>query len=444
MLLNISKKAIKRRSRAHITQNTRDTTPTHRTPADVCPVAEKRASGFAQLCVVVWFSCTRFKAAPRERKTTEMSTAGAVSQLAVREWLTIIGLIFGGCCSNVFTLEKIVTHNPEAGNVVTFFQFLFIAIEGYIHFFDRTRPPFYVKENQVPLKRWSVTIIMFFLISVLNNSVFIFNISIPIHIIFRSSGTAVVMVVGYFIAKKRYNRTQVFSALLLTAGAIITTLYKDKELLMRREVVEVVQQAAVESTASTSSSGGFLSTLSDDVLFMTGMGVLLFAAILMALMGLYNEETYRIYGKHWQENVFYSHLFGLPIFLLISKRVFSEFMGLLAYPETFNILGFHVSKQVTYLFLNVLTQFFCVRGANMLAGNTTALTVSVVLLLRKFVSLLLSMLLFNNSLSVTGSFGAALVFFGAFLYSYGSRPQPQKAQLVEMSTMGSDDEHKRV
>lgn len=56
----------------------------------------------------------------------------------------------------------------------------------------------------------------------------------------------------------------------------------------------------------------------------------------------------------------------------------------------------------------------------MLAGNTTALTVSVVLLLRKFTSLLLSMWLFNNRLSKTGSFGAFLVFFGAGLYSYAS------------------------
>jgi UDP-xylose/UDP-N-acetylglucosamine transporter B4 len=353
-----------------------------------------------------------------------MSTS-AVTQLAIKEWLTILGLIFGGCCSNVFTLEKIVTHNPEAGTVVTFFQFLFIAIEGYIHFFDRSRPPFYIKENQVPLKRWSVTIVMFFLISVLNNAVFIFKISIPIHIIFRSSGTAVVMVIGYLVARKRYNTIQVISAVLLTVGAIITTLYKDKELFKRDQINE--------------RSAGILSALSDDVLFLTGIGVLLFAAILMALMGLYNEETYRIYGKHWQENVFYSHLFGLPIFLFMGKRVYDEFVGLLSYPETFNVLGFQIPKQLAYLLLNVVTQFFCVRGANMLAGNTTALTVSVVLLLRKFVSLLLSMWLFNNSLSVTGSFGAAVVFFGAFLYSYGSRPRKQTIEVVEMNELPAED-----
>lgn len=360
-----------------------------------------------------------------------MTTASAVSQLAIKEWLTILGLIFGGCCSNVFTLEKIVTHNPEAGNVVTFFQFLFIAGEGYVHFFDRARPPFYVQENKVPLKRWSITIIMFFLISVLNNSVFIFNISIPIHIIFRSSGTAVVMVIGYFVAKKRYNWTQICSAVLLTLGAVITTLYKDKELFTKRDEIEDVAE------------GGFFDTVSDDMVFMTGIGVLLFAAILMGLMGLYNEETYRLYGKHWQENVFYSHLFGLPIFLLIFGRVINEFKALMEYPETFDVLGFQIPQQLAYLLLNVLTQFFCVRGANMLAGNTTALTVSVVLLLRKFVSLLLSMWLFNNSLSVTGSCGAALVFFGAFLYSYGSRPAPRPAEVIEMSSV-REDEGKKV
>lgn len=340
------------------------------------------------------------------------STVAAVGQIALKEWAMIIGLIFGGCCSNVFTLEKIVTNNPESGNVVTFFQFLFIAIEGYINFFDRSRPPFYIKQNQVPLKRWSWTIIMFFLVSVLNNSVFIFKISIPIHIIFRSSGTAVVMVIGYLFAKKKYNRIQVASAVLLTIGAIITTLYKDSEMFAKRD----------EEEGPTS----ILAVISDDILFLIGIGVLLLAAILMALLGLYNEETYRQYGKHWKENVFYSHLFGLPIFIFISKNIYNEFMALWNYPEYFNLFGYEFPKQVGYLILNVLTQFFCVRGANMLAGNTTALTVSVVLLLRKFTSLLLSMYLFNNSLSMTGSFGAFLVFFGAFLYSYGStQSKPQ-------------------
>lgn len=322
----------------------------------------------------------------------------------------MIGLIFGGCCSNVFTLEKIVTHNPNSGNIITFFQFLFIAVEGFINFYD-PRGRFFVKKNEVPLKRWSWTILMFFLISVLNNSVFIFKISIPIHIIFRSSGTVIVMVIGWLVANKTYNILQIISAIFLTSGAIITTLFKDTEITSYFKRDEVVEEAT---------SGGLLSYIEDDMLFFIGIGVLTFAAILMAIMGLYNEETYRRYGKHWKENVFYSHLFGLPIFLLISPKLVTEFKELLAYPERFTFGPISIPVQLVYLLLNVLTQFFCVRGANMLAGNTTALTVSVVLLLRKFTSLILSLWLFDNRLSHTGSFGAALVFLGAFLYSYAS------------------------
>ncbi|KAH3688273.1 hypothetical protein WICPIJ_000744 [Wickerhamomyces pijperi] len=342
------------------------------------------------------------------------TTVKAVAQLTIQDWTLMLGLIFGGCCSNVFTLEKIVTHNPNSGNIITFFQFLFIAIEGYINFFDRDNGPFYIKKNEVPLSRWSWTIIMFFSISVLNNSVFIFKISIPIHIVFRSSGTVIVMVIGWLIAGKTYNVLQIISAVFLTVGAIVCTLFKD------RELVTIFHKRAEEEVAEGAVAQGFLSAIEDDVLFFIGIGVLTFAAILMAVMGLYNEETYRRYGKHWKENVFYSHLFGLPIFLLISPKLVSEFNELMAYPETFNFGFISVPKQLVYLLLNVLTQFFCVRGANMLAGNTTALTVSVVLLLRKFVSLLLSLWLFDNQLSVTGSFGAGLVFVGAFMYSYAS------------------------
>lgn len=232
-------------------------------------------------------------------------------------------------------MEKIITNNPDSGNIVTFAQFFFIALEGYINFFDKERPPFYIKPNQVPLKRWSITIILFFLISILNNSVFIFNISIPIHIIFRSSGTAVVMIIGWLIAKKKYNKIQVSSAVLLTVGAIITTLYKDSEFLAKRDEGE------------EPIDGGFLATISNDVLFFIGIGFLLFASILMALLGLYNEETYRRYGKHWQENVFYSHLFGLPIFLFIFPKIISEFKALYEYPEYFNIFGWEFLSKLS-------------------------------------------------------------------------------------------------
>lgn len=333
----------------------------------------------------------------------------AVAQVTVGEWALMLGLIFGGCCSNVFTLEKIINEEPDSGNIVTFAQFLFIAVEGYIRFWDSSRPPLFIRKNEVPLKRWSLSILMFFTISLLNNSVFKFNISMPIHIVFRSSGTAIVMIIGWLCAGKKYTKIQVVSAVLLSAGAIITTLFKEVE-------VWDVYGSFMES----SGGGGGLAV---DSRFLVGIGMLFVGAVLMALLGLHNEETYRVYGKHnWRENIFYSHLFGIPLFMSMLPTIIKEFKTLWNSPDQFAVVHgkLHVAKPVVYLLLNVLTQFFCVRGVNMLGGSSTALTVSVILLLRKFTSLLLSVYIFSNKLSMTGTMGALLVFLGALLYSYGS------------------------
>ena len=49
-----------------------------------------------------------------------------------------------------------------------------------------------------------------------------------------------------------------------------------------------------------------------------------------------------------------------------------------------------VPSQLVFLVTNVLTQYACIRGVNLLAAVSTALTVTIVLNIRKLVSLLLS------------------------------------------------------
>lgn len=327
-----------------------------------------------------------------------------------------IALIFGGCCSNVFTLEYMIQGSTvNVGNIVTLCQFLFVSIDGLTTYSDFSNPPFFLKPRAVPFKVYLLSVILFFLSSVANNSVFMFDISVPLHIIFRCSGTVITMIIGWMFGGKSYSNPQIFSAVLLTVGAIITSLYKDNEF----------------------SWNDFSNTFSKNmeqptnVKFLIGLLILTTASILMSLLSLYNEWTYKRYGKHWRENVFYTHLLGLPLFLLGYSQLGVEFLGLLNDSSTFSlpILQFKVSKKLVMLVGNVITQSICIRGVNILASQTNALTVSVVLLVRKFVSLILSVYLFGNSLSVTGYMGTVLVFLGALQYSYASRSKQRIAKV---------------
>ncbi|CBF84758.1 hypothetical protein AN8875.2 [Aspergillus nidulans FGSC A4] len=83
--------------------------------------------------------------------------------------------------------------------------------------------------------------------------------------------------------------------------------------------------------------------------------------------------------------------------LLVTCRVYEGFQPILA---------------------NALTQYWCIRGVHLLSAKSSSLTVTIVLNIRKLVSLLLSIHLFGNALSKGVVMGAILVFVGGSLYGF--------------------------
>ncbi|MCJ1229399.1 golgi uridine diphosphate-N- acetylglucosamine transporter [Toensbergia leucococca] len=142
---------------------------------------------------------------------------------ALLSWGFTMGLIFGGCCSNVFALEAIVKEEPDIGLLVTFTQFALTTLFTWPAHFSASHPPFFLKPRAVPIARWVPNIILFFSVNLLNNLAFSYNISVPVHIILRSGGSITTMLVG-FLWGRRYTRMQVFSVALLTVGIIIAAM----------------------------------------------------------------------------------------------------------------------------------------------------------------------------------------------------------------------------
>jgi len=77
----------------------------------------------------------------------------------------------------------------------------------------------------------------------------------------------------------------------------------------------------------------------------------------------------------------------------------------------------HIPSQLAYFVINVLTQYACIRGVNLLAATASALSVTIVLNVRKLVSLLMSIWLFGNKLSPGTLLGAVIVFGAGGMYS---------------------------
>ncbi|KAF2109546.1 Dolichyl-phosphate-mannose-protein mannosyltransferase-domain-containing protein [Lophiotrema nucula] len=330
-------------------------------------------------------------------------------------------LIFGGCCSNVYCLEAIVKHEPDSGLLITLFQFIFTCLSTLHYQFDPTQR-FFVKPSPVPFRKWCISAAMFFAVNMMNNWAFAFNISVPVHIILRSFGSVTTMAAGWLRGKK-YTPVQVFSVAVLTLGVMVS------------------------AWADATSKGKTLDTSSIDyssASFEMGLLILLIAQLLSAYMGSYVEDIYLQYGNHWKANLFYSHLLSIPLFTSFTPVLYSQFQRLSAsqaftvppniaasLPPQFNKALASTSQHVVYLTANAVTQLLCITGVNILSANTSAVTVTIVLNIRKLVSFLLSIWLFGNQMSGLMKVGAAMVFGSGALYGWETSYKiPQKKRLA--------------
>ncbi|EPY49403.1 NST UDP-N-acetylglucosamine transporter [Schizosaccharomyces cryophilus OY26] len=306
--------------------------------------------------------------------------------------LGALSFIFGGCCFTAYTLEAIVREYPKSGLLITFSQFVFITIEGLLYFLIHN--PSVLKNPNVPRKRWLSIVLLFFSINVLNNIALGFDVSVPVHIILRSSGPLTTMAVGWMLANKSYTIAQMISVVILTLGVVIAVLGN-------------AQDIHVHMSSTTN--------------FAIGFSILMVTQLLGAFMGLLLEDTYKKYKTSWRESLFYTHAFSIPFFLPLLSSIRKQWMLLFTDSENSNLELFGMPPAFWYLCLNTLAQYVCVRGVNSLGSQSSALTVTIILNVRKFVSLCLSILLFGNRLSGAVVLGACLVFGSSATYVY-SRP----------------------
>jgi UDP-xylose/UDP-N-acetylglucosamine transporter B4 len=70
-----------------------------------------------------------------------------------------------------------------------------------------------------------------------------------------------------------------------------------------------------------------------------------------------------------------------------------------------------------YLICNMITQYFCIRSVFILTTECSSLIVTLVITLRKFISLIFSIIYFQNDFTLYHWIGTAAVFLGTFLFS---------------------------
>lgn len=309
--------------------------------------------------------------------------------------IIVIITVLVSCCFNVYLLELITKEAPGAGNIITFAQFAFISLEG---FFFATKCC--TMRRSVPLKDYMYLVILFFLVSVSNNYALKFNISMPLHMIFKSGSLIANLLLGVFILKRKYKPSKYVAVILITIGIAICTIASAGQIHHQKD----------------SSRGRAASSIWLD--WPVGIALLTFSLFFSARMGIFQETLAKVYGKHPRESMFYCHLLPLPGFFLLYSDI-TYHAHLFSQSPVIEIIsgaGWKMPKLWYYLMLNAFTQYICARSVFTLTTETTSLVVTLVITLRKFLSLLLSIYIFKNPFTYSHWFGTFFVFLGTFIF----------------------------
>ncbi|XP_072745054.1 UDP-xylose and UDP-N-acetylglucosamine transporter isoform X2 [Anoplolepis gracilipes] len=288
--------------------------------------------------------------------------------------------------------------DPGSGNLITFSQFFVIALEGFIF----TSKCGTVKSN-VGIKNYFILVTMFFVVNVCNNYAFDFNIPMPLHMIFRAGSLIANMIMGIIILNNKYAFSKYLSVCMITTGIALCTIVSGKE-------IKSLQQKNVDHMPTT--------PWDDFFWWILGISLLTIALFISARMGIYQEELHKRYGKNAREALFYTHFLPLPFFLTLAPNIYDHWkFALASEPVTLPLIGVNMPALIVYLIGNVLTQYMCISSVFVLTTECSSLTVTLVITLRKFLSLLFSIIYFKNPFTIYHWIGTLLVFIGTVIFT---------------------------
>lgn len=187
----------------------------------------------------------------------------------------------------------------------------------------------------------------------------------------------------------------------------------------------------------------------DLVSYAIGIGILSLALVFAGLLGLAQEWSFARYGRGkddkidsrhspaWQESLFYLHALALPMFVTVKGDLLAQLAAVQAGPTTsipIDVIPgykpYELKIPVAYapLLLNTLTQVLCVSGVHRLTSLVSSLTLTLILVVRKAVSLVISVVFLRGGKGGNPMMwcGAAMVMLGTFGYSIGGPRRPKE------------------
>lgn len=266
--------------------------------------------------------------------------------------------VFIGCGIDNIFYEYIIQIDPNSGIWVSFYQYLFMTLIDYKQFF---------KQNKSLLKWHFLLAFIAWIISLIHSNISTFDISFPIHMLFKTLSLPVSLMLGILIFKKSVRLFKTVGVFLVSLG-LLCVFYADLQLEYSSKKIFGVFQIGLATFLATN-------------------------------LGYLQEWGF---DNNPKESKFYINFFSIFFFGLTFKSIF-VYKPMICW---IYLIGCIVGKYIGLI------------GIYNLLNNKRngPLTMTLVITVRKFFSILFSVYWFKNAWSFNHTFGFIFVVLGSLFY----------------------------
>eukprot|EP00543_Licmophora_paradoxa_P007458 CAMPEP_0202450612 /NCGR_PEP_ID=MMETSP1360-20130828/9200_1 /ASSEMBLY_ACC=CAM_ASM_000848 /TAXON_ID=515479 /ORGANISM="Licmophora paradoxa, Strain CCMP2313" /LENGTH=278 /DNA_ID=CAMNT_0049068945 /DNA_START=75 /DNA_END=908 /DNA_ORIENTATION=- len=222
-----------------------------------------------------------------ERESTERSVPEArhfSKATSNRDFLfAFAGLLVGAVGANA-TFERLNIIDPGCGSIIALLQYIVAVVERL----PKARE--YLRKPVIPIRFHAAFVLLQFTATWLANVCLAFDLPFAHYLIIKNTNLVFTMLVGFLVLHETYPLPQILSVAVLCGGIILTALSGNKE----------------DSESSGTS--------------VVGMLLCMASTLAMACLGSTQEYAFHHFKQKdgtaaTAEALFYTHLFGLPLFL---------------------------------------------------------------------------------------------------------------------------------
>lgn len=317
-------------------------------------------------------------------------------------------MVFGGCMSAVIAMEYILKANPKAGNLLSLSEFAFVLIQSLPSRIETKAGAICLRSLQMPKQSHFYHAALWVSMSVLANVAFSFNISVPIHTLFRSCNVIASVLLGYVLFGQHYSVKQLVCVFFITVGIFLGSVGDAKQFV---------------GCPNCDGPGASTATVSDEgfMRWSIGIALLIFVQMLQGFLGHTQAVLYKRHANCGtkselaEEFLFTSHLVSFFPFIFLWDDVMLA--GRLALESAPLSSSLPIPTQFLFFLANNLCQLVCIKGVFRLSAHFSPLTVNITLSVRKFLSVVVSIIWFGSAWTNLHSIATVAIFGGVFAYS---------------------------